>query len=90
MFINTSVDKSCVSPICDLFSDIDEKLATLGVNQLNNIRFGFNTSINYDNYEDLVVYRDILSGVVNNADWLCDVNVNLVISKIRKLTNSLC
>jgi hypothetical protein len=90
MFINPSVEKSCKTPLCDLFEVIDKKIAQYGLEQLNNIRFGFNTNINYDAYEDIIVYKDILRSVVNNADWMCDVNVNQVISKIRKLTNSLC
>ena len=90
MFIKTTFTNNCKNEYCDVLAAIDSKLTYYGITQLNNIRYGFQNHIDYDKYEDLSIYKMIMINIINSSDCLCNINVPLIISKIRKITNSIC
>lgn len=73
-----------------LINQLNTQLYKIAVIKLNNIRFGFDTPVNYDKYEDILVYRDILNDIMYCATGLCNINTNLVISKVKSLINKPC
>lgn len=73
-----------------LINQLNKALYKIAITKLNNIRFGFKTPVNYEKYEDILVYRDILNDVMYCATGLCDINVNLLVSKVKKLINQPC
>lgn len=84
------VDRKDKKDTEDLFSQIDKKIAYISTLKANNIRFGFTTSINYNLYEDLVYYREILSAKLCDSQCLCDIDLAKIISKIKSLINQTC
>lgn len=74
----------------DLISQLNKEIYKIAMIKLNNMRFGFNTPVNYRKYEDILVYRDILNDIMYCASGLCNVNTNLVVSKVKKLINTPC
>lgn len=73
-----------------LISELDYQVYKIAKTKLDNIRFGFNNKVNYNKYNDIIVYREILSDIMFCASGMCDVNTEMVISKVKKLINSPC
>jgi len=88
-FLDTSVEK-CSKTYLDLFDDINKKIYQYGKIVLNNRRFGFDKKVNHNNFEDLLIYRDILKVKLECDDCLCDYSIDSVVSKIKELTLSIC
>lgn len=74
----------------ELISQLNTQLYKIAKTKLDNMRFGFNTPINYEKYEDIITYKEILNDIMYCASGLCDVNTTVVISKVKKLINSPC
>lgn len=90
LFLKTRFANTCNNIYNELFKEIDIKVLQCAKLLLNDIRFGFNTKINYKAYEDLETYKEILKRMIHCSDCLCDINIKVVVSKIRALTNSIC
>lgn len=89
LFITPTFHETNLS-LWETLTNIDKKLAQISSNLLNNIRYGFQGNISYDTFEDLIIYRDIVNEVMYSNKVYCDVNVKKLVSKINKLTNTIC
>ena len=74
----------------NLFDVIDKKIYKYGQYMINNAMFGFSTHINYDKFEDLIAYREILMNKLNCDSCFRDIHIEDIVAKIRQLTNSIC
>jgi hypothetical protein len=91
LFIKNKLDSNnCENLYCDLFDEIDRKITQYASTELNNIRYSFTNKVNYNSYEDLILYRSILKNMLYCSDCLCGEDINKIISNIRKITNSIC
>lgn len=88
--IQTKVDDQCDSPFCDLLAQIDKKVSKWSLLQLNNIRFGFQSNINYDAFWDLMNYREILIHKIYCSDCFKQYDINNIVAKIRSILNQPC
>lgn len=73
-----------------LIKELGTVIYKIALTKLNNIRFGFTTYINYDKYEDAIVYRDILKDIMYCASGMCDVNIAKVVSRVKHIINTPC
>jgi len=90
MFIDFTIVDKKDNEFSDLLDKIDKKIAYISNLKLNNIRFGLTTSINYDLYEDLIDYKEILIGKMCGSPCLCDFDINKIKSRIKSLLNQTC
>jgi len=87
LFIQPNLDKNHIQNLTDLLEEIDTAIYKIAQVLLDNIRFGFNKKVDYDSWDDLVTYKSILTDIMYCADFMCNVNVNTVVSKIKTLIN---
>lgn len=73
-----------------LNNNIDSKIKQQAVNLLNNIRFSQESLVDYNKYNNLLTYRTILENIQYFNECLCGVDTTQIISKINKITNSIC
>lgn len=73
-----------------LICQIDSQIYKIAKTKMDNIRYGFNTYVNFDKYDDLVTYRSILIDIMYCATGLCDVNAVVVVNKVKHLINTPC
>jgi len=89
-FVQTSFSDKCDQPYINLLGVIDKRIAQISNYLLNNIRYGFDTKVDYETYENLTLYREILLDKIYCSDCLCDWSIDCIIAEIRKLTNQIC
>jgi len=89
-FISTDFYDHQAIPYSKILEDIDNKIYQYAGYLLDNIRYGFNTNVNFDAYEDLTIYREILTAKLYCDYCLCDISIDQIIAKIKNLTNSIC
>lgn len=90
LFIESNFKAKSNTLFLELLDRIDAKIYEIAKVQLNNVRFAFSNKVNYDTFEDLVVYRDILEGIIYCSTCLCDINTDSVHQRINKLLNTNC
>lgn len=77
-----------------LITDIDNKILDLATRQYYNQIYGFTESINYDYYDALCEYREILLDKMLGCNCLEDCGnetfIIYITSNIQKLVNSYC
>lgn len=61
MFIDfLLIDKKDQKPLSDLLDKIENKISDISDQESRSIRFGSNSNVDYDLYESLVFYREVL------------------------------
>lgn len=90
LYINTYFEEHSKTLFIDTLSKIDSKIYNIAKIQLNNIKYGQNNKVNYNVYEDLIIYRSILEDIIYCSSCFCDINVNTVFQRITKLLNTYC
>lgn len=88
-FFDTIVEKR-TNTFDDLFKSIDSKIYQYGKIVLNNRKYGFDKKINHQAFDDLTNYRDILKMKLECDECLCEYCLDDIISKINKLTITIC
>jgi len=83
------LDKKKVKPLSVLLQEIDNKIIKISSVESNNIRLGMDNKVNYDLYEDLTFYKEVL------IEKICDSGcipypIGKIISKIHQLLNQSC
>lgn len=90
LFIKTKFFDRYKVPLSEVQDSIDDKIYQYATDLLNNIRYGFETPINYKNFEDISLYKEILQSKIYCDYCLCDFDLNVIISRIKQLTSQLC
>lgn len=90
LFIDSTFKQQSPTLYLEILSSIDTKIYEISKIILYNIKFAQSSFVNYNTLEDLVIYRDILDGIIHCSTCLCDINVNSVIQRINKLLNTPC
>lgn len=88
-FIDTTVEPRNKT-YCEIFDAIDAKVAQYGKILLYNHLYSFNSKVNHEVFDDLMNYKEILKMKLDCDECLCTYTTDEIISKIRKLTNSIC
>lgn len=76
--------------IQSLINELNTVVYKIAKTKLDNLRFGFKTYINYTKYEDAITYKEILKDIMYCSSGLCDVNVSMVVSKVKHIINTPC
>lgn len=90
LFLDTKIENTSDTLFFDLLSEIDQKIYKISKQQLNSIKFGTRNKVNYDLYEDLLMYKSILNDIIYCSTCLCDINHSTVVQRIKKLINTPC
>lgn len=90
MFIEFKIiDKKNSKPISHLLDEIDKKIMKISSLESNNIRLATESKVNYELYEDLTFYRDVL--IEKACDSGCiPYPMDKIISRIHHLLNQSC
>lgn len=88
-FIDTTFNNNCKTP-SDLMKALDKKIYQYSLNRLNDIRYGFSTKVEYNDFEDILIYKSILDSKINNDKCLCNWPLEVITSQIKKLINKIC
>ena len=70
----------------DLLYKIDCTIAWMAKKQLLSDIYGIKTKVDYEAYEELCDYREILLDKLMGCNCLQDANLMLIVSKIQKIT----
>lgn len=70
----------------DVLESIDDTIANITLVQYKNHIFGFQAFVDYDLYDRLCEYREILMDKLMGCNCLTDEYTIYIISKIQKLT----
>lgn len=68
-----------------LLDSVDRRIAEIAIVQLNNTRFGFRQEVNFDQYDDLLIYKEILMDKLMGCNCLDDQFLIKIVSKLKKL-----
>jgi len=79
--------QSCDSLYCTILNDIDKWKHKIGMRALNNIRYGLDKYIPWEDWDNMLVYKSILTKMLYCSDCFCDADSKDVINKIRKIIN---
>lgn len=69
----------------DLLDRVDRRIVDIAIVELNNVRFGFAQVVNYEQYEDLLIYKEILMDKLLGCNCLDDQFLIKIVSKLKKL-----
>lgn len=74
----------------DILGEIDKKLLKQAKALRNSYKFGTpHPNCNSQNISTVIVLRDVFYSKINNADWLCDYPLDLIVSTIKKALRKL-
>lgn len=69
-----------------LIDDVDNRIVQIAIVQYNNVRFGFQQFVDMEQYEDLLIYKEILLDKLLGCNCLDDQFLLKIVSKLKKLT----
>lgn len=68
-----------------LVDAVDARIAELAIVAMNNVRFGFDKTVDYEQYEDLLIYKKMLYRKLLGCNCLEDQLLLKIISRLKKL-----
>lgn len=74
----------------NFIAQIELKLLQYAMTELNNLRYGFQSYIDYDKVQMLLFYKDLYLDLSRCKDCFCDVNIGEIEGKIHTLLNTYC
>jgi hypothetical protein len=83
------IDKKDQKPLSDLLNKIDDKIVDLSTHESRNIRLGSSSKVDYNLYEHLVFYREVLIESFCGSSCV-PYSKNQIISKINSLLYKSC
>lgn len=83
------IDKRDYKPLTTLLDKIDSKIADISNIESMNIKIGSRVNVNYDLYESLVFYKDVLIESFCGSSCV-PYNKDIIVSKINSLLHKSC
>ena len=76
---------STTDSLNSLIDAVDRRIVQIAIVEYNNVRFGFDQFVDYEQYEDLLIYKKILLDKLLGCNCLQDQFLLKIVSKLKKL-----